>query len=114
MHRGIDYGVPLGSPLYAMEDGVVVEGSERQNVGGFGGWLWTRHQINGQVVETIIGHMYQRDIYVKKGDRVKRGQLVALSGNNGDSTGPHAHVEVWTAPGRVGGTAVDPAPWLKP
>lgn len=94
-----------------MEDGEVVEGAERQNVGGFGGWVWLRHVIDGQIVDTIYGHSYRSDIRVRKGDRVKRGDVIALVGNNGDSSGAHLHAEVWPG-GRFGGVAVDPAPWL--
>ncbi len=110
MHRGVDFAASLGTPIYAAEDAEVVEGSERQDVSGFGGWVWLRHRINGRVVATIYGHMYQRDILVKKGDRVKRGQQIARVGNNGKSTGPHLHAEVWPG-GRLYGTAVDPMPW---
>lgn len=97
-----------------MEDGQVVEGSERAQVSGFGCWVWLRHVVAGQVVDTIYGHMYQRDILVKKGDRVKRGQLIAKVGGNG-GVPPHLHAELWVggkAP-RLTGQAVDLALWLR-
>ena len=118
MHRGIDFASATpgrdysGAKIFAMADGVVIEGRERQNVSGFGGWVWLRHSIAGQVVDTIYGHMYQNKIHVTKGDRVTRGQHIADVGDNGDVDGAHLHAEVWTTPGRVGGTAVDPTPWL--
>lgn len=119
MHRGIDFAsiVPgknyAGADIYAMEDAVVVEGSERLNVSGFGGWVWLRHVIGGQTVDTIYGHMYQRDILVKKGDKVQRGHLIAKVGGNG-GVPPHLHAEVWIggAAPRVTGAAVDLAGWL--
>lgn len=111
MTLGKDYS---GADVYAMEDGVVVEGSERQRVSGFGGWAWIRHTINGVTMDTIYGHMYQRDILVKKGDKVKRGQKIGKVGNNGDSSGAHLHAEAWLggdAP-RVTGVAIDLQPYL--
>lgn len=106
---GRDYS---GAPIFAMEDGVVIEGAERANVTGFGNWVWLRHIIDGRTVDTIYGHMYQRTILVRKGDRVRRGQKIAEVGNNGQSSGAHLHAEVWED-GRVGGTAVDPRLYLE-
>lgn len=79
---------------------------------GFGNWVWLRHVVAGRTVDTIYGHMYRHKIHVKKGDVVRRGDKIAEVGNNGQSSGAHLHFEVWTSPGRVGGVAVDPAPWL--
>ena len=123
MHRGIDIAsvVPgrsyLGAPIFAAEDATVVEARGALEPGqpgwvnGFGGWLWLRHRIGGATVDTIYGHVYPANIYVKAGQQVKAGQHIADVGGNG-GVPPHLHFEVWTAPGRVGGTAVDPLPWL--
>lgn len=112
-HYGIDFAAPIGTPIYAPADGVVIEGSERAegSVSGFYNWIWLDCQATvGR--DFIFGHMRHRDIYVRKGDRVKAGQLIARVGNEGQSSGPHLHYEEWTEPGRVGGKAVDPAPRL--
>ena len=112
-HRGVDFAAPLGTQIYAPADGVVIEGKDRAagSVTGFGNWVWLDCQ--GSVGrDFIFGHMRHHEIYVRKGDRVKAGQLIARVGNEGQSSGPHLHFEVWTAPGRVGGQAVDPAVWL--
>ncbi|WP_230594227.1 peptidoglycan DD-metalloendopeptidase family protein [Rhodococcoides fascians] len=112
-HNGLDFAAPLGTPIYAVADGVVVEGSDRRanTVDGFGNWVWIDHQKT-HGVDTIYGHMRHADIKVRAGDRVKAGQLIALVGNEGQSTGAHLHFEVWTPPGRIGGRAQDPAAWL--
>ena len=110
MHRGVDFAAPLGTPIYAAADGMVVE--SRSGVSGFGCWVWIRHTINGARVDTIYGHMHEDGLLVKAGQVVKRGQFIARVGNNGQSTGPHLHFEVYLAPGRIGGTAVDPMSWF--
>lgn len=109
MHRGIDFAASLGTPILAAADGVVVEA--RSGVSGFGCWIWIRHTVLGKPVDTIYGHMYIQDLLVKTGDRVKKGQQISRVGNNGQSSGPHLHFEVW--PGnRVAGASVDPADWI--
>lgn len=113
-HRGLDLAAPLGTPIYSTSDGVVIEGKDRApgTVSGFGNWVWIDSQAEcGR--DFIYGHMRHADIYVRKGDRVKAGQLIARVGSEGGSTGPHLHFEEWTGPGRIGGTAVDPHPALK-
>lgn len=107
-HHGLDFAADRGVPFYAPLDGIVVEGSERSNVQGFGRWVWLDCQAAAGV-DIIIGH---GDPTVRGGDRVRAGQLIGHVNSHGQSSGPHAHVEVWTPPGRVGGRAVDPAPWF--
>ncbi|MEV6279904.1 M23 family metallopeptidase [Nocardia sp. NPDC051832] len=107
-HFGLDFAAPVGTPFYAPADGVCVEGAERENVQGFGRWVWLDCQpVAG--TDIVIGH---GDPLVRGGDPVAAGELIGYVNSHGDSTGPHAHVEVWTAPGRVGGHAIDPAPWF--
>ena len=113
-HNGQDFAAPLGTPIYATEDGVIIEGKDRApgSVGGFGNWIWQDSQKEcGR--DFIYGHMRHHEIYVRKGDRVKAGQLIARVGSEGGSTGPHLHFEEWTRPGRLGGRPVDPAPRLR-
>ncbi|MGV9662572.1 N-acetylmuramoyl-L-alanine amidase [Nocardia niigatensis] len=64
-------------------------------------------------VDLIYGHMEADQLLVRPGQRVRAGQRIARVGSAGQSTGPHCHFEVWTAPGRVGGSPIDPAPWLR-
>lgn len=113
-HNGQDFPAPLGTPIYAVCDGFIVEGRDRapNSVGGFGNWIWQDSQAEcGR--DFIYGHMAHADILVKGGDRVREGQIIARVGNEGQSTGPHLHFEVWTGPGRLGGSPVDPALWLR-
>lgn len=113
-HNGLDFAANTGTPIYAVADGVVIQGNDRPagTVEGFGNWVWIDHQPS-LGVDTIYGHMRHASILVRQGDRVKAGQKIAEVGSEGQSTGPHLHFEVWSAPGRIGGKALDPDPWLK-
>ncbi|MFC4377148.1 M23 family metallopeptidase [Nocardia halotolerans] len=99
MHRGIDIAGPIGSPIYAVADGTVVEAGPAQ---GFGLWVRIRHD-DGTI--SIYGHMY--DFVVSQGERVPAGMQIARIGNRGDSTGPHLHFEIMQ-----NGQHVDPQVWL--
>jgi len=101
-HYGIDLAAPYGSPIYAVGDGVVVDAGPAS---GFGQWVVIQH-ANGDM--SVYGHMYK--ILVHKGERVQAGQLIALVGSEGESTGPHLHFEVRV--GGINGDRVDPMPWL--
>ncbi|MBF6298205.1 peptidoglycan DD-metalloendopeptidase family protein [Nocardia amamiensis] len=107
-HYGLDFAAPKGTPFYAPLDGIVVEGAERTGVQGFGRWVWLDCQ-HAAGVDIIIGH---GDPAVRSGDSVRAGQLIGYVNSHGQSSGPHAHLELWTPPGRVGGRAVDPATWF--
>lgn len=110
-HAGLDFAAPIGTPIYAAADGVVVEGKERYNVSGFGSWIWLDCQETiGK--DFIYGHVKHDGIMVKAGDRVRAGQQIGVVGNEGQSTGAHLHFEVWGSPGRLGGAHQDPAPYL--
>ena len=111
MHAGLDFAAPIGTPIYAAADGVVVEGKERYNVSGFGSWIWLDCQ-DSVGKDFIYGHVKHDEIMVKAGDRVRAGQQIGVVGNEGESTGPHLHFEVWGWPGRLGGAHQDPAPYL--
>ena len=110
-HAGLDFAAPIGTPIYAAADGVVVEGRERYNVSGFGSWIWLDCQQSAGR-DFIYGHVKHDGIQVQAGDRVREGQQIGVVGNEGESTGPHLHFEVWGSPGRLGGAHQDPAPYL--
>ena len=95
MHCGADWSAPQGTKLYATGDGVVVYAEYDK---GYGKHVVINH---GFSYETLYGHMSV--IKVKRGQKVKRGDVVGLLGNTGLSTGPHVHYEV-----HKGGKPVDP------
>ncbi len=85
-HAGIDYSSRIGSPVYVTGDGKVDFVATN---GGYGKVVRVDH---GFGYKTVYGHL--SEFKVKKGDRVKRGDIIALSGNSGISDGPHVHYEV--------------------
>ncbi|MBU9843942.1 murein DD-endopeptidase MepM [Rahnella ecdela] len=86
-HRGVDFAVPVGTPVLAVGDGEVVVA---KNGGAAGNYVAIRH---GR--QYMTRYMHLRKILVKPGQKVKRGDRIALSGNTGRSTGPHLHFEMW-------------------
>jgi murein DD-endopeptidase MepM/ murein hydrolase activator NlpD len=103
LHAGTDFAAPIGTPEYAVMDGVVLKAGPAS---GFGLAVYIQH-ANGDV--TVYGHMEQ--ILVQEGQVVKAGETIALLGNRGQSTGPHLHLEVHV--GGLNGQKIDPLPWLR-
>ena len=99
VHIGQDYGVGCGTPVKASASGTVVQA-------GWAGHSGNRVRVDhGNGLETTYNH--NSSLKVTVGQKVKRGQVVSLSGTTGNSTGCHVHLEVL-----VNGTPVDPAGWL--
>ncbi len=98
MHRGLDFAVPLGTPVYAAGDGVVIAAGLSPT---FGWFIRLRHEGG---YRTVYAHMQGLAKGIAKGVRVKQGQVIAKSGSSGLSTGPHLHHEVWKD-----GKPIDPA-----
>jgi murein DD-endopeptidase MepM/ murein hydrolase activator NlpD len=97
---GINLAVPEGTPIKAAEDGVVAyAGSELK---GYGNLVLVRH-ANGYVT----AYAHASDITVKRGETVKRGQVIGHSGQTGNVTSPQLHFEI-----RKGATPVDPSQYL--
>ena len=88
-HNGADFSMPVGTPIYAPGDGVVTRA--------------LRHQFAGNYIEIRHNDRYSTrylhlsKFLVRKGQHVKRGDKIALSGNTGRSTGPHLHYEFHVA-----------------
>ncbi|NMO00501.1 M23 family metallopeptidase [Gordonia sp. TBRC 11910] len=101
-HGGIDMAAPLGTPIHAASDGVVIASGPAS---GYGNWIQIRG-ADGTV--TMYGHMATAGLLVQKGQHVTAGDVIALVGSEGFSTGPHLHFEVW----KNGTTKIDPMPWL--
>jgi len=87
MHTGIDFTAPIGTPIYATGDGVVIKPKSRMS--GYGKAIVIDH---GYGYRTIYAHCSK--IIAKPGTKVKRGQIIGYVGNTGISTGPHCHYEV--------------------
>ncbi|MBQ1479432.1 M23 family metallopeptidase [Sphingomonas paucimobilis] len=99
MHAGVDIPGPVGTPIYATADGIVDHAGWQ---GGYGNLVEINH---GKGIATRYGHLSK--VLVADGARVTRGQLIALMGSTGRSTGSHLHYEV-----RMDGHAVNPVPFL--
>lgn len=89
-NNGVDFGANIGTPVYAVMDGVVTltRGGDAWN-GGYGNYIVIKHN-NG--VQTLYAHL--SSISINKGQTVEKGQSIGKSGNSGQSTGPHLHFEV--------------------
>ncbi|MEX1376560.1 MAG: peptidoglycan DD-metalloendopeptidase family protein [Eubacteriales bacterium] len=94
-HKGMDLAAPYGTPIYASEDGQV---SFAGSVSGYGLMVKIKHDGG---VETRYGHC--STLLVKNNQYVKKGEVIALVGSTGTSSGNHVHFEV-----RINGEAVDP------
>jgi len=88
VHRGLDFAAPRGTPIYAAGNGTVVY---RARNGAYGNYIRIRH--NSQY-STAYGHMSRFSRKIRRGRRVKQGQIIGYVGTTGRSTGPHLHYEV--------------------
>ncbi len=98
-HEGIDLAVSTGTPVAAAADGVVIQSGWN---GGYGISIYVDH---GNGIITRYGHLSQA--YAQVGRSVKQGETIGLSGNTGNSTGPHLHFEI-----RIGDEAVNPVNYV--
>lgn len=95
-HTGVDFSLPKGTAVYATGDGVVK--FARSSITGYGRQIEIDH---GYGYVTKYAHL--NEFLVKSGQKVKRGELIAYSGNSGKSTAPHLHYEV-----KIDGKPVNP------
>jgi murein DD-endopeptidase MepM/ murein hydrolase activator NlpD len=98
-HKGVDFAGPRGTDIYSVAAGVVERSAE---IGGFGNVVKIRHADG---YSTLYAHN-QKNL-VQKGDVVKKGQVIALLGSTGRSSGPHVHFEV-----RKNGRPVNPRDYI--
>lgn len=99
-HTGVDIAAPLGTPVMAAADGIVVAVGHSNF--GYGNFVVIAH---GGGIATLYGHLLQSNVTV--GQAVVRGHVIGLEGSTGFSTGPHVHFEL-----RVNDQVVDPMPYL--
>jgi len=95
LHTGTDFGVPVGTQIKSAITGTVIEVKKR-NV-SFGNFVRVK---NADIITT---YAHCSTLKVKEGDKVKQGDVIALSGNSGKSSGPHLHFEI-----TKGGRYIDP------
>ena len=88
MHKGVDFGVPTGTPIQAAGDGTVEMAGFN---GAYGNYVRIRH---GNGYATAYAHMSRIAQGIKVGKRVGQGQIIGFVGSTGRSTGPHLHYEV--------------------
>ena len=108
-HFAWDVGCPMGTPLYAIGDGIVVDcndGVKDQPPGKPAGsgapsnWIILKFtapkdsKYAGQTLYAYYQHLKQGGVKVKRGDRVQQGDLIGRSGNSGNTTGPHLHLVI--------------------
>lgn len=99
-HEGVDFSAAIGEPIYATAGGIIQYAGKK---GAYGNLVTIKH---GGGLETRYAHISK--ILVKKGDIVKKEDLIALVGNTGRSTGPHLHYEI-----RLNKKSLDPKQYLK-
>ena len=88
MHKGTDFAAPTGTPIMASGDGVIKKAGW---CGGGGNCVVIKHNSTYQ---TVYAHMSKFGSKIRKGVRVKQGQIIGYVGSTGKSTGPHLHYEV--------------------
>ena len=113
-HTGVDYAVPVGTDVYAMQGGTVTAANWGKSYGTQ--IVIDQDALNDGTPNRIPGgwaiYAHLSESMVKPGQRVEKGQLIGKSGNTGNSTGPHLHTEVrnnikWSA-----GVERDPMPFI--
>ncbi|GGJ46226.1 M23 family metallopeptidase [Streptomyces brasiliensis] len=107
-HSGQDFAVPIGTNVVAAHGGTVVKAGPNGAGDGpaYGNAIVIKH---GNGTYSQYAHLSKVD--VRMGQVVKTGQHIALSGNTGNSTGPHLHFEIRTTPNY--GSGIDPVPFLR-
>lgn len=99
MHLGLDIAAPIGTPIYATADGTVVRTALTED---YGRMLEIQHTN-----KLLTRYAHTSIIYVKEGQKVKKGEVIVAIGSTGRSTGPHVHYEI-----EVDGKRVDPETYI--
>lgn len=117
MHKGIDFGVPVGTPVYAAVGGKVIHSGEHVVGQGWGSAFGIHVVVDQDKFPDGLGgkwggYMHLSKVNVKKDAVVKKGDLIGYSGKTGHCTGPHLHYEVqsnahWNKLG-----SIDPQKWI--
>ena len=107
LHLGLDWAVSIGTAVVAPADGVIIYASNPAptNGGYLGNWAGWPYgggntiemlcNVNGTLYAISFAHLAQEGFNVSAGQSVSQGQVIALTGNSGNSSGPHCHIEVY-------------------
>lgn len=101
LHAGVDIAGPIGTPVVAAKDGIVVTAGIR--LSGYGQMVDIQHPDN-----TLTRYAHASRVLVRVGQRVRQGEVIMARGCSGHCTGPHVHFEV-----RIGGTPVNPMRFIR-
>jgi murein DD-endopeptidase MepM/ murein hydrolase activator NlpD len=104
-HQGVDFTPGVGSPIYAIADGVVTYHADTDR--GLGNNVTISHVINGENIDSVYAHMITGSSKLVVGDAIKVGDFIGFVGETGSATGPHLHFEL-----HVDKVPVDPFAWL--
>jgi murein DD-endopeptidase MepM/ murein hydrolase activator NlpD len=104
MHKGVDFGAPTGTPIFAAGSGVIDEVGFK---GGYGRYIRIRH--NGSMA-TAYAHMSRFATHMFRGARINQGEVIGYVGMSGRATGPHLHFEVQKGGQQVNPMSVDAMP----
>lgn len=105
-HSGVDFAVPMGTAVHAADNGIVIVSKNLGNR-SYGKYIVISH---GNGMHTYYAH--NSELLVSEGQKVSKGQLIAKSGNTGNSTGPHCHFEVRVKGSNGKYAAVNPMNYL--
>ncbi len=107
LHLGLDWGVPIGTPVYAPADGLILYANNPvpSNSGYLGNWSGYPYgggntiemlcNVNGTLYAISFAHLAQENFMVSAGQSVAQGQQIAATGNSGNTSGPHCHIEIY-------------------
>lgn len=109
-HTGVDYAAPMGTPVRAIADGVVLEKGYQK---GGGNYLKIKHYLNNGEYKSGYLHLSRFAQGIQKGSKVTQGQVIAYVGSTGSSTGPHLDFRIWkhdkpVDPLKISNAQVDP------
>ena len=103
-HTGVDFAVPVGTPVLAVADGTITNANWGKAYG---------KQVIQKVEQGYVIYAHLNAVRVKPGQFVKAGQIIGESGNSGNSTGPHLHLEMRVAPFMYDNKTLDPESVIK-
>ncbi|MCK5547549.1 MAG: M23 family metallopeptidase, partial [Thermoplasmata archaeon] len=113
-HEGLDMRALNTTPIYAMAKGEVVRVEEVAGSGPYGIHVRLQHDFGGDIFKTVYAHFMSSDL--KVGDKVEAGQVVGISDNTGNSSGPHLHITLkkvgMGSPWMNMGDIINPVPYM--